>query len=97
MKHPGSDPALSVVIPTFNGRHLLQKHLPDVVAMLRDGDEIVIVDDASTDDTAHWVKSFSPEKKIKIKYEKHKKKRSLCRRCKHWCAGSQTSVCISHQ
>lgn len=73
MKHPGPNPNISVVIPTYNARHLLQKHLPDVVRILQDGDEIIIVDDASTDDTAQWVKSFHPEKSIKIKLEKHTK------------------------
>lgn len=47
---------VSAVIPTFNGRHLLQRHLPHVLLTLRDQDEVVIVDDASTDDTLAWLK-----------------------------------------
>ncbi len=73
MKHSGNSPSLSVVIPTYNARQLLQKHLPNVVKILETGDEIIIVDDASTDDTASWVKAFSPTKDVKIKLEKHSK------------------------
>lgn len=46
---------ISVVIPTYNGLKLLQKHLPHVVSILEAGDEIVIADDASTDDTLSWL------------------------------------------
>lgn len=42
---------VSVVIPTFNGLHLLQKHLPSVIAALRQDDELIIVDDCSLDGT----------------------------------------------
>lgn len=47
--------AVSVVIPNFNGKKLLKKHLPAVIAMVKEGDEIVIVDDASTDDSVDWL------------------------------------------
>ncbi len=70
MNHPiDTSQPISVVIPTYNGKHLLKKHLPSVLAAMRSGDELLIVDDASTDDTAHWLKkafqlkevSFDPE------------------------------------
>lgn len=47
---------VTVIIPTYNGKHLLEKHLPEVIAAMRDKDELLIVDDASTDDTSHWLK-----------------------------------------
>lgn len=47
---------VSVVVPSFNGRHLLQRHLHHVFQVLSDGDEVVIVDDASSDDTLSWLK-----------------------------------------
>jgi GT2 family glycosyltransferase len=54
MKH------VSVVIPNYNGRHLMEKHLPSVLQMLHEEDEIVIVDDASTDDSVEYLlKKFS--------------------------------------
>ena len=40
---------VSVVIPTYNGLNLLKKHLPAVIDSLRDADEVIIVDDCSTD------------------------------------------------
>lgn len=55
---------ISVVIPTYNGLSLLKKHLPDVIATLQKGDEIIIVDDAGTDETPDW--SLQQEQK----YEK---------------------------
>ncbi len=48
-------PRVSVIIPTFNGSHLLQKFLPAVIEQLRSGDELILVDDASTDDTLVWL------------------------------------------
>lgn len=55
--HSLSPSAVSVVIPTYNARHLLQKNLPSVFKALRDQDEVVIVDDASTDETLAWLRS----------------------------------------
>jgi GT2 family glycosyltransferase len=49
MKH------VSAIIPNYNGRRLLEKHLPAVVASLREGDELIVVDDASTDDSVAWL------------------------------------------
>lgn len=46
--------SISVVIPTFNGLSLLKKHIPDVVKILQKEDEIIIVDDAGTDQTPQW-------------------------------------------
>lgn len=48
---------VSAVIPTYNGKALLEKHLDSVVATLGDGDELVLIDDASTDDTLEWLVS----------------------------------------
>lgn len=47
--------AVSIVIPTYNGRPLLEKNLPTVLAAMREGDELIIVDDASTDQTLAWL------------------------------------------
>jgi glycosyltransferase involved in cell wall biosynthesis len=43
--------SVSVVIPNYNGKHLLEKHLPSVLSSMRSGDELLIIDDASTDDS----------------------------------------------
>ena len=47
-------PGFSVVIPTYNGKKLLQTYLPAVLEELKTGDELIIADDASTDDTKNW-------------------------------------------
>jgi GT2 family glycosyltransferase len=49
-------PSVSVVIPNYNGKDLLEKHLPSVLKMVRDGDEVVVVDDASTDYSVAWLR-----------------------------------------
>ncbi|MCA9369819.1 MAG: glycosyltransferase family 2 protein [Pseudomonadales bacterium] len=46
---------VSVVIPTYNGVVHLQKNIPAVLSILRDQDEVVIVDDASGDETKSWL------------------------------------------
>ncbi len=46
---------VSVVIPTYNGLRLLKSYLPSVFACLRAGDEVVIIDDASRDETVEWL------------------------------------------
>lgn len=53
----------SIVIPNYNGLPLLKNHLPSVVTYA-DGAEIVVVDDASTDTSAHWVKTHYPKIKL---------------------------------
>jgi GT2 family glycosyltransferase len=59
---------VSVVIPTWRGRHLLESYLPSVLAateryrrLHKAQTEIVVVDDAGGDDTAGWLKSHHPE------------------------------------
>lgn len=60
-----SSMAVTAVIPNYNGLKLLKKHLNDVVACLDDGDELVIVDDASSDGSvAELEMGFSLQKVI---------------------------------
>ncbi len=58
---------VSIVIPTWRGRHLLESYLPSVLAAAREYQnqtgkqaEVVIVEDGSDDDTAAWVRSCYP-------------------------------------
>ena len=46
---------VSIVIPNWNGKGLLEKNLPKVVAAAKDA-EILVVDDGSTDDSVVFVK-----------------------------------------
>lgn len=48
-------PKISVVIPNYNGKNLLEKNLPEVIKNCP-GCEVIVVDDASTDDSREYLK-----------------------------------------
>ncbi len=58
--------AASIVIPNWNGRDLLQKFLPSVVAATapHPDHEIIVVDNASTDGSVEWLKEQFPELRV---------------------------------
>lgn len=58
--------AVSVVIPTWNGREHLERNLPSVVAALGDssGHEILVVDNASTDGTREMLGRRFPSVRV---------------------------------
>ncbi|MGA8593537.1 MAG: glycosyltransferase [Bryobacteraceae bacterium] len=62
----------TVVIPNWNGRDLLAKYLPSVIDALahHPGNEIIVVDNASTDGSAEFVASRFPQVRL-IRCEKN--------------------------
>ena len=54
------DLTVSVVIPTYNRARLLERALGSAVRECRPGDEVLVVDDGSTDDTEAVVRAFGP-------------------------------------
>lgn len=54
---------ISVVIPTRNGRLLLQRLLP---LILTDADEIIVVDNGSDDGTAEWLAREYPGVRVEV-------------------------------
>lgn len=67
---------ITVVIPSYSGKPLLEKHLPKVLTQLQAGDEVLVVDDASPDpdDTDTWVAQQAEKwdpKDISIRVIKH--------------------------
>ncbi|MBY0503620.1 MAG: glycosyltransferase [Bryobacteraceae bacterium] len=56
----------SVVIPNWNGRDLLEKYLPSVVTALagHPDNEIVVVDNGSTDGSAQFLREHFPQVKL---------------------------------
>ena len=59
---------ISTIIPNYNGRELLEKNLPEILAAVKDT-EIIIVDDGSLDGSVEYLKKNFP----KIKIIKNKK------------------------
>ena len=55
-----------MVIPNWNGKDLLEKYLPSVVAALAGNpeNEIVVVDNGSTDGSADFVRAAFPQVKL---------------------------------
>ena len=68
------DMNLSIIIPNYNGQDLLKKNLPEVfetVSAYKDGNkEIIVLDDASTDNSIKVLEGFKSKIKI-IKNEKN--------------------------
>lgn len=56
-------PSISIIIPNWNGASLLSQHLPSVVKEAH-GAEIIIVDDASDDESGRVVRSRFPKIKV---------------------------------
>ena len=59
---------VSIIIPNFNGRELLEKNLPSVLKAKENQEneiiEIIIVDDGSSDESVNFIKNNFPEVKI---------------------------------
>ncbi len=58
--------AASVVIPNWNGRDLLERYLPSVIAALagHPDNEIIVVDNGSTDRSAEFLRTEFPDVKV---------------------------------
>ena len=56
-----SVPSVAVVILNWNGKHLLEKFLPSVIASEYDNLRIVVADNASTDDSISFLKQNYPD------------------------------------
>ncbi len=50
--------SVSVIIPTYNRAHLIERALKSALAQIKDGDEIIIVDDGSNDNTEEVLKAY---------------------------------------
>ncbi len=57
-------PTLTVAVPTYNGRRLLEQMLPSLAAQRFRDFEVVVVDDGSSDGTAAWLRSMWPEVEV---------------------------------
>lgn len=52
---------VDIIIPTYNGRYLLEKNLSHAVKNTKQLGKLIIIDNGSQDDTANWIKKNYPE------------------------------------
>jgi glycosyltransferase involved in cell wall biosynthesis len=50
--------SVSVILPTYNRAHLLNRSIASVLSQLEGTDELIVVDDGSTDNTEHLIKKY---------------------------------------
>ena len=51
---------VAIVILNWNGRSMMEQYLPSVLNFSRNEAEIIIADNASTDDSVAWLKATYP-------------------------------------
>jgi glycosyltransferase involved in cell wall biosynthesis len=71
------DLLVSIVVPTYNRAGMLRRALQSLVFQETDGHflyEILVIDDASTDETSHVVKEVSARSHVSIRYIREKGK-----------------------
>lgn len=64
-KH-GAEPAVSVVMPTFNDRPVIAAAVDSILAQTFTAWELIIVDDASTDGTAEFIEATYADPRIRL-------------------------------
>jgi len=67
----GVRPKVSVCMATYNGEKFLRRQLESILIQLDACDEVIIVDDASTDSTAGIVSSFKDHRIILMRHGKN--------------------------
>ena len=90
--------AASIVIPNWNGRDLLDKYLPSVIASIEPhpGSEIIVVDNGSEDGSAAFVRERFPSVKVLRPSEEFRIRRRFQRRLPRrqdtmwWCSSTAT-------
>ena len=60
-------PPITILIPSFNGLALLQKHLPGILQQVYPADEVIVVDDASDDGTASYIEEISQSSRCSVR------------------------------
>ena len=65
------NPRVSVIIPTYNRKHQLERSVQSVLNQTFQDFEIIIVDDASTDGTEEFVREHFHDSRIKYERLAH--------------------------
>jgi hypothetical protein len=82
---------ISVIIPTYNRARLLPEALKAVLSQSRPIDQIIVVDDGSSDDTEAVVKNLSPD--ILYIYQENSGKSAALNRGLESCTGDYIWIC----
>lgn len=56
--------SISIILPNYNGAHLLEKYLPFTLTAIQNAEvefEVIVVDDASTDQSINFLQTHYPE------------------------------------
>ncbi len=61
---PANDTRVTFIVPTYNQRALMDFCLPALLKEAAPGDEIIVVDDAGSDDTADYVRNTYPSVRV---------------------------------
>lgn len=67
------EPLVSVVIPTYNRAHVLGRAIDSVLSQTLEPDEIIVVDDASDDDTAEVVEGYADPRIQLVRLERRQR------------------------
>jgi GT2 family glycosyltransferase len=55
------EPSVAIVILNWNGRHYLQQFLPSVLDTVYSNYKVIVADNASTDDSIHYLQQQYPQ------------------------------------
>lgn len=73
---PGPRPAVSVCMAAYNGDRYISEQLQSILSQLTEADEVIVVDDASTDRTRECVRAFGDSR---IRLIEHKTNQGVLR------------------
>lgn len=59
---------ISAIIPTYNRKELLQRAIQSVFTQTHPVDELLIIDDGSTDDTSDYIANLRPVAPVPLRY-----------------------------
>jgi glycosyltransferase involved in cell wall biosynthesis len=68
----GKRPSISVCMAAYNGERFIVPQLQSILSQLADGDEVIVVDDASSDRTREVVRELQEEKIRLIEHDKNR-------------------------
>ncbi|MCL4468701.1 MAG: glycosyltransferase [Deltaproteobacteria bacterium] len=86
------EPGVSIIIPNYNGRHLLERFLPSIISACKfytGKSEIIIVDDSSTDDSIEFLNGID-----RVKVVKKQGPRGFSRTCNKGATFAQYDILI---